>query len=518
MRGRLFAVGIALLMIASTQAAGAGAAEPEWHSEAAIGALGIPSPVGRVGDIAFWAPNRGVLITGGVEGVSPAGVYAYDGTGWHLYSTVCGGSEGRIAWVGPDEFWTVSDYANKQEGNLLPQAEYARTLCRFANGEVVASYAQPLGVATTYQQMRAAACEGPANCWFAGDPLEESARNTGSFHLHWDGTGLSAVPSQIEPESEITDPPGAVTGLDFFAGQLFESAEAEPFLRSVNLGLPGVFSAVPSPEGATGPYLLAADPGQVWAVGRNSESVLRMTLGEGFDQVPVATEADETLETAVAAASEPNGAGVWVAGTVPGVGNNNFARIARIGAGGGVSATVRLPTPAEGIDPKGGATSIACPAPGQCWLATEEGWLFHLGDPLPQDTDPAMHKMITFRPEDASSRVFVPAGLPVDDSGETEPSKGLGEGTLEPFPQRRPSRSVVFDVHQKVLGKRILELSFKLRGRAHVQLIAKVHHKAVAKTARLTLGKGPHKLRLKLDPKHWPTGLDFQVHPIGKKK
>ena len=67
-----------------------------------------------------------------------------------------------------------------------------------------------------------------------------------------------------------------------------------------------------------------------------------------------------------------------------------------------------------------------------------------------------------------------------------------------------------------MLGKLVLELSFKLRARAHVQLRAKYHGRVVAKTSRLTLGKGPHKLHLKLNQKRWPTGLDFQVHAVHK--
>src|ERR1700754_5000283 len=122
-------------------------------------------------------------------------------------------------------------------------------------------------------------------------------------------------------------------------------------------------------------------------------------------------------------------------------------------------------------------------------MATETGWLFHLGGPLPEDTDPAMHALITFRPKDESSNTFVSAGLPSDTSGETEPGRRHGEEELKPFPVPPPRKSVVYDVHQKLLGKRVLELSFKLRGRAHVQLIARFHRKVAAKTPRMTLGK-----------------------------
>jgi hypothetical protein len=489
------------------------AAEPGWHSEAPLGALGVPAPLGEIGDMEFWSPNRGVLITAGIQGVSPAGVYAYDGTGWHLYSTVCGGEQGRIAWAGPDDFWTVSDYAFQQPGQSREQ-ERARTLCHFRNGEVVASYAKPIGSPTAYKQMGAAACESPTNCWFAGEELPATAPNLGAFHLHWDGGGLTELPSLVEAEPAVEDAPGAVTGLAFLGGSLFESVSEAPFIRQVGAVPSPSFSEVAIPEGATGPFLLAGDPGQLWAVGSNGESVLRDT-GAGFESIPLDEPAGSG--SVLAAASEPNGAAVWTAGPLT-VGIEESATVERVSASGAASAPVVLPQPGEELGGKGPPTAISCPGTGQCWLATNRGWLFHLGGSLPQDTDPAMHVVITFRPQDESTRVFVPPGVPVDNSGETESTKRRGEEVLEPFPEERPRPSIVYDVHQKIIGRRVLELSFKLRARAHVQLRAKYHGKVVAKTPRLTLGKGPHKLHLKLNPKRWPTGLDFQVHPIAKKK
>jgi hypothetical protein len=502
------ALAFALLATVWLGSGTAAAAEPEWHSDAPVGELGVPAPLGEIGDIEFWAPNRGVLITGGIEGVTPAGVYAYDGTGWHLYSTVCGGSKGKIAWAGPDEFWTVADYATKQENASLLEEE-ARTLCHFQNGEVTASYAQPLGSPTVFQKMGAAACAGPSECWFGGAELPPTGPNLGAFHLYWNGSSLTALPSSAEAEGGVADPPGTVKGLDFFGGTLFENATAAPFIRTIALASPGIFTAVELPEGAHGPFVLAGDPGQLWAVSGNGESVLR-DIGTGFEEIPIG----EPVASVTTAASEPNGAGVWVSGSGPG----NTATVSRIGAAGDVSSATTLPRPQEELSGKGGGTVMACPAAGQCWLATESGWLFHLGGPLPQDNDPAMHALITFRPTDESTRVFVPPGLPEDNSGETERAKSKSEEALEPFPEERPPSKLVYDVHQKLIGKRTLELTFKLRGRAHVQLRAKFHDKIVAKTPRLTLGKGPHRLRLKLDPQRWPTGLDFEVHPAPKPK
>jgi hypothetical protein len=393
--------------------------------------------------------------------------------------------------------------------------EENRTLCHFKGGEVIASYAEPIRTATTYSRMEAAACNGPADCWFAGEPLDETAPNQGPFHLHWNGGGLTAVPSLTEAQPQIVDPPGTITDLAFFEGTLYETATEAPFLREASLLRPEVFAPVRLPEGATGPFTLAADGGQLWAISESKPLALR-SIGEGFESIPLERAIGKAGGVAaVPLATEPNGAAVWVGGREE-EGNVTRANVTRISASGAESAPVHLPRPEEELDPKGRPWAIACPGAGQCWLATEKGWLFHLGASLPQDTDPAMHVLITQRPADNSTPTFVPGGVPEDNSGEKEAAKSPGEGNVEPFPHPHKHRAIVFKVRRKIIGNSILQLSFILRARAHVQLLAKVHKEVVAKTPRLTLAKGPHRLRLTLDPEHWPTGLDFQVHPAGK--
>jgi hypothetical protein len=495
---------VAGLLVPSAHADG-----PGWHSEQPVAAgIDVPAPLGEIGDIEFWAPNRGVLITPGNEAL-PAGIYAYDGTGWHLYSTVCGGHDGRIAWAGPDDFWTVSDYATRQEGQVGLEEGYGRTLCHFANGQVVASYAEPLGSAGSYQRMRAAGCEGPSDCWFAGEPLGEASPNSGAFHLHWDGTSLTALPSLTETQPQIEEPAGSITDLAFLAGGLFESATEAPFLRQVVPGQPDPFIPLTLPAGAEGPFRLSSDGSQLWAVGTAGTTALR-SVGAGFETVPL----EEPLGEVRAVASEPNGSAAWVGG---GRSNEN-ATVTRVTAGGSVGESLTLPAPGEELDLKGAASAIACPSAGQCWMATDKGWLFHFGGPLPQDCDPAMHVLITSRPPDDSTRSFVSPGLPEDTSGELEATRKAEEPIPERFPHHRKARALVVKVKQRIVNKTILQLSFVLRARADVQLIAKRHHKVVAKTPKLTLGKGPHRLRLHLHPEQWPTGLDFRVHPAGKSK
>src|SRR6202012_1668438 len=57
---------------------------------------------------------------------------------------------------------------------------------------------------------------------------------------------------------------------------------------------------------------------------------------------------------------------------------------------------------AQGVGGKGEAAAISCPAARDCWLATQQGWLFHLtdGTTWPQDTDPNFQSVITYRPPD----------------------------------------------------------------------------------------------------------------------
>src|SRR5207342_3419447 len=105
------------------------------------------------------------------------------------------------------------------------------------------------------------------------------------------------------------------------------------------------------------------------------------------------------------------------------------ARLAFVHEDGAVEAAALLPNEGEGIGLKGAAGPIACPAAGQCWMATERGWLFHRGPDLPQDTDPALHALVTFRPADASLPTVPPISLPEDNSGANPEKKE--EGLLE---------------------------------------------------------------------------------------
>jgi len=177
-----------------------------------------PVPLGQVGQLSFWAPNRGLLITGGTEGVNnapsggvvPAGVWAYNGADWHELSSVCGGAYGRIAWAGPDDFWTISDQRPGQAVGGTEPPLFSLSLCHFLDGQVVASYAMPLEEPDSYLPMDAAACESADDCWFAG----QDDASGHAFELHWDGTNLTETD---EPEDH------AIDDMVNYQGQIVES-------------------------------------------------------------------------------------------------------------------------------------------------------------------------------------------------------------------------------------------------------------------------------------------------------
>jgi len=509
---RAMAIGGVLAALACLPAPTALGAD-DWHSEQPVTAgAGVPEPLGEVGDIEFWAPNRGVLISAGAGGV-PAGVYAYDGTGWHLYSTVCGGHQGRIAWVGPDEFWTISDQPPGQE-LVAPVERWNRSLCHFKDGAVVASYAEPVGQPTSYLRMSAVACASPVDCWFGGEELP-GVVNTGAFHLRWDGLVPTAVPSLTESQPELEDPVEAIQDLAFFEGQYYEGTSAAVHLIEPGAATP--FQPLPFSEPVPGlgsaPIRLTGDGERLWGVTTATSGLVALQIDPG-GVAPLPLNGGGSVGQVLGAAAEPGADRVWVSfRQAGGEGAEPFAaRIAALHADGSVDPATLLPAAGEGIGHKGSAGPVACPAAGQCWMATEKGWLFHLGGSLAQDTDPAMQGVIASRPPDNSTPPLPPVELPVDDSGSESGGGGGRENPPRERSPRRPRpRKLVSDVRQTVLRGTVLQLSFELHARARVRLVARRRGRVVAQTPRLTMGSGSHRLRLRLDPKRWPTSLDFQV-------
>jgi hypothetical protein len=518
------------LLAAAPAASGAG-----WQSQQPVGnGIGIPVQIGEVGDIEMWAPNAGMLITAGNQGV-PAGLWAYDGTGWYRYSTVCGGHEGKIAGVGPADFWTISDQQVK--GPNGEPAGLRNSLCHFVNGTVVASYAEPTSSAAAYLPMNAAACEGPSNCWFAGERLP-GRPNVGAFHLHWDGNAVTAVPSTVESQPAISDPGRTVTGLAFFGGSLYEGAqvaegdrapkepETEPsFLHQLTLGggaqaFVSLYPDLPIAGEALklGGMRLGGNAGELWgAIGSKlfegqPVSVVRLG-GAGFANLPLTDPsgalAAGTQVTAVAA--DPGTASAWLAVT-EGFEGEGYAELVHVHADGTVEERQVLPAAGSGLGEKGAAGAVACAGPEECWMATQRGWLFHLGVAQPKNEDPALHASITTRPKDPTVPIAPPIALPEDNSGAyPEEKEELVGAIAEELPPKR-AKPLYSNVKSKVVDGNVLELSFLLRVRSEVRLVAKLKGKVVAATKKAILQKGKRTLRLRLDPKRWPTKISLQVH------
>jgi hypothetical protein len=523
--------------------------------EPPAGVQGSSTPIGlgAVGDIEFWTPNHGLLITAGNGSTIPPGLWTYDGAGWHELATVCGATDGRIAWAGPDEFWTISDgrpgQASEANGQTPPLED--DTLCHFAGGRVVDSYASPAFAASSYQPMHAAGCISPSDCWFAGDPLPEP--QVGAFQLHWNGSSLSAEP----------DPQGhTVQDMRLFGGRLYESLrlsredkltehespEHPSVLRRINpAGVqptfvplsPGVPEYAPEelPE-ALAFLRLGADAQALWgAAGPASESspaevtVLRYAGGAWsqvlgpFHDPPGGTPFAGDVVNSIAA--EPGGESAWVAldsqsdATDPSPVAS--ALVARISADGTVSDEQTLPSREEteaGIGPMGAAKKIVCPAPHDCWMVTTQGWLFHLASEserhLPEDADPAFAGLITYRPPDEGLPQVAPDAPPIEESGlpTGPPAPTPPEESVVPTAASTITAPLLSHVHTRLVHRDMLELSFHLAVKARVRLLASRSKRVVASTPTRTLAAGNRHLLLRLDPRRWPTKLDLQTHAL----
>ncbi|MFI4992443.1 MAG: hypothetical protein ACHQCH_02360 [Solirubrobacterales bacterium] len=539
-----------------------------------------PVGLGKVGDIQFWAPNRGLLITAGNGSTIPPGLWAYNGQGWHELSIVCGATDGRIAWAGPDEFWTVSDgrpgQAIDAEGRPPPLED--DTLCHFSGGKVVTSYASLAFQASSYQPMHAAGCIGSSDCWFAGDPLPPPL--TGAFQLHWNGSSVTAEPN---PQGH------AVEDMRPFEGGLYESLRISPedLLTTKELE-PAVLHLI-NPEGTQPPFVtvppevplygpeefasalgflhLSADEEALWgaanpvreeelpagsehgqvtvvryAAGSWSQALGTNTDPEGKNPftkfIPAVEPTQEEREKAEqndvvsSIAAEPGGENAWMtldtqAGSEQ-PSPSAPARIARISAAGTVSAEDRLQLPsagetAEGIGPKGAASKITCPAPHDCWMVSTQGWLFHLAPAgertLPENGDEAFTGLITVRPKDEGLPQELPDAPPPDDSGLPGERPGGTGSLLEtagPAPEPGVTAPLLSHLHSRVVHGNTLELSFHLAVKARIRLIAKRRKSVVASTPMRTLAAGNRKLLLRLDRRRWPTKLDLQTHALAK--
>lgn len=558
-----------------------------------------PAPVGlgRVGAIAFSAPNRGVLITAGNPPTVPAGVWIYNGEGWRELAIQCGATDGRIAWVPPpagagagfDEFWTIS---NGRPGEAPVNDKAAPiiddTLCRFGrakepNGQegplkVLESFAWPADEADSYQEMHAAICLSREDCWFGGESLPSQNPEIGAFQLHWNGSSLTVVPFPGESH--------AIWDYQVFENDLYQSVRLKPTCTGIetsNCDRVVRPSANPPPlhelpEGSEGfvpvtnlkratlynlgageqPWMLeylhlSAGQNALWAatgaqVGTpetpeiTQATVLRYTPeagGEWTQLLGPKTNPSKTElhgQTIQSIAVEP-GAGesgeesAWLALQTPEEASlaereqsrsSASARLVRMSASGALSREETLPSASEaGVGPKGAAELITCPAAGDCWMVTSEGWLFHLATaqerahPNP-DTDSGFEELITERPRDKGLPQEIPDSLPPNASGLVgeAPTAGTVAVVNKGSEEARVPVALVSAVRTKVIHGTTLELRFHLATKARVQLVARRRHRVVAKSPVYTFRAGTHEILLRLSRRNWPTELHLVEHAL----
>lgn len=533
--------------------------------------------------------NRGALITSGNPPTIEPGVWEFNGVSWRQLSTKCGAGDGRIVWSGPEEFWTISNGRPGQQANvhgyLPPKRD--NTLCRFSNPEhkeeplrIMESFAAPAFEADSYQAMNAGACLGvsdssySSDCWFAGDPLPAEGAAAGSFHLHWNGSELIEQPY---PEEGYP-----VESMQAFENHLYESVRFEKDDRDESNtqaplhvieaeGASEVFEKLPWDEppleealyeegefpealdflhlSASGTILWAAAGPQKTTPKGSKPAQVTIARDEagGWQQVlgPETTAGKQPFSelTLSALAGEPDSEGAWFALDTPQdyreaisekeevvTGSANaYARVARISADGTLSAEDEqsLPTAEEtGVGPKGAAVTMTCPGPHDCWLATSQGWLFHLATEkereeqasgAKRDTDPAFETLITERPPDKGLPVVPPVTLAADDSGllgELTSATSVAHEQTTKSPAERVTVPLLSHLHARIVHGSTLELLFQLAVKARLKLIAKRGKSVIASTPTRTLAAGNRSLQLRLNPKRWPTKLTLQSHPL----
>jgi hypothetical protein len=578
----LLALAIALLAPGAAAAPVADDGNAEWQveqpappppEEAGVEPSSTPVSLGHIGDIQFWAPNRGALITSGNGSTVKPGVWFYDGVRWRELSNQCGATDGRIAWAGPDEFWTISDERAGQavaSGTERPPLE-DNTLCHFAPPspgaplQIVGSYASPPFQGSSYQAMHAAGCLTPGSCWFAGDPLP--APQVGAFQLHWNGQGVE--PQPYLPEGH------PIWDMQPFAGRLVESTklnsadhvakqvprppplrrikptsnpEESPFESVTSLPL---YSAGESSFALD--YLhLSVNGESIWAAGgpqlptpagsREAGVTIIRKAGEGAWSRVIAPQATGENEAEPppgaklfpgqvlnSIAGEPGASSAWIGldSFEDAISPSRLARasLARVSSEGAVSDRLELPAAGDPHGPLGAAQRVVCPAEHDCWATTADGWLLHLATSAEREhpnllADPVFASIeneepITFRPHDAGLPQEPSDEVPADTSGE-EQQKRLEE-VIKPNGREQVATVTVpllSHVRSHVIHGTTLELTFRLAVKARVRLLAERRHKVVAKTRQLTLNAGNRKIDLKLDARHWPTKLNLQTHAL----
>ena len=535
---------VALLGALALSAPARGAAS--WRLEQPAPPAGVPFkvPLGRPGDLQCWSASRCLLAVEGNATIA-RGLYAYDGVAWHQLATVCGGpaDSTRIAWAGPDELWTITEPSPPRLGGGLG-------LCHFRNGVVIASYSTADESSDPFRPMDAAACLSPSDCWFAGIGSQDpSGQRVGAYHLHWDGTNLVSTyapqgrgvtdvlasggryyettlvgvqPGDATTPVSLAEPEAAPQTIHTIASARFASA---PFAALPRFGVP-----------ADGTELLAADTaaGNVpWFAGGGAASGPAAPDGDSVARPPIAVRLadgfyrelplDETpfgahdRFTDVAAVPGSDDAWATVQSFAERGSTTARARVAHL-LPDGSATVVKLPAGGAG---RGAAAKIEFTGPNDGWMVTEGGWVYHYtdGSTHPRDTDPAFASTIEFRPNESVAQA-IPDLPPADDSQLFAPPPPPPTTTPQTKPPKvKHYKALMFKIAKPRVDRQLrLHISFRLRRKAKVQLIATRHHRAVARSRYVLLRPGKHALTLQLARDRWPDGLKFRTADVTLKQ
>jgi hypothetical protein len=541
--GALRVVAVATVLLGMLSVAGPAAGDATWRLEQPPPPAGarFKVPLGAPGDLECWAANACLMSVEGNATV-PSGLLFYDGVSWHQYTTVCGGPSdtSRIAWAGPDEFWTVSTPSFPRTGSGLG-------LCHFKNGAVVGSFSTPLQSSDPFFAMDSAGCNGPTDCWFGGVAAQDpSGVRQGSFHLHWDGNGLTSV---YGPQGR------GVSDVQYFQGTWYESmligavrenrtnpiflASPEPYgpVLIHQIGPDGQwddanFVAHPMPGvPPDGTELLTADASStdLWFGGGGAASgpdappdgsfprppIAVHLTGIFLEELPLDPSQFGSSDRLVDIAAVPGTSDAWAADQpfADRASSSAHAKVVLLHADGS-SQLFTLPAAGGG---RGSAARIACTSASNCWMATSAGWVFHYtdGTQQPQNTDPNFQGTITFRPNEAAAQ-FVPDTPPPDDSQLNAPAPPPQpitptQGKAKKLPPLLKNVHRLKLVREGKTSAYILTLTFTVVRRGKVQLQAYRHGTLVAETKLTPFRPGHRALHLVLHTNAWPSRLAFVV-------
>ena len=462
--------------------------------------------------------------------------------GWHELADVCGATDGRIAWAGADEFWTVSDGRPGAGGNDGPSRRSRTTRCA-SSGPGRRRSSAPMGRSPSGRTPTSRCTAPPASA----RPTAGSAATScpqgqvGAFHLHWDGGSLTAVPNP-QGHAVSGDAPGSATASSRACGSpaktdrhRTESATEPSVLHPIAPnGVSPTFAslhrrnpdraAAADPRGREFPtaldfFHLTADEHALWGAANpvspppagsapgevtilhQAGGVWSQVLGAGTDpprRQPVHQIHEQRTRRPEPArhvdrrrTREPKRPG---SRSTPNPTANIAspvarATVARISADGTISDEQTLPSPQK---KKRVSVPRAAPNASPARPRTTAGWrrrragsstsLTKRTVTSPADSDPAFAGLITFRPPDQGVPPVVPDAPPVDDSG--LPGEQPAGAVLEPPPASTEGGSpspCCRTSKVRVLHGTTLELSFHLAVKARVRLLAKRRKRVVGR-------------------------------------